>query len=281
MASARLARRMALYLFLSFFAVFMVYPLIWMLAASFKSNTEVFSSVRMLPESWNGFDAYVKGWKGFGKFTYATFFANSFLLVFPTVLLTVVSSAATAFAFARFDFRLKKLLFSVVIASLLLPHEVLIVPRYIMFNSFRWLDSYLPFFVPAALATYSFFVFMITQFIRGIPRELDQAAFIDGCGSLRILVLVILPLSKPALLSAAVFQFVWRWNDFFDPLIYISSIAKFPVSLGLRMALDVGETLSWNQNIAMSMLSLLPPIIVYAFAMRHFVEGISTTGLKG
>jgi oligogalacturonide transport system permease protein len=275
------ARRLALYLFLTFMAALMIFPLFWMLASSFKSNTEIFSSTLLLPVEWQGFDSYMNGWKGSGQFTYATFFANSFLLVVPTVFFTVLSSAVAAFGFARFEFRFKKILFTLVIASLLLPHEVLIVPQYIMFNNFNWLNSYMPFYIPAALATYSFFVFMLIQFIRTIPRELDQAACMDGCGSFRILTMIILPLSKPALFSAAVFQFVWRWNDFFNPLLYISSIAKYPVALGLRMAIDVGATVNWNQNMAMSILSLLPPVVVFLFAMKYFVEGISTSGLKG
>lgn len=274
-------QRIFLYLFLICIAFIMVFPLIWMLGSSFKSNTEIFSSSSLLPKTWNGFGAYVEGWKGVGRVTYNTFFSNSFMLVIPTVVLTVISSALTAYAFARFKFKFKKLLFAFVIGSILLPTEVLIVPQYIMFNKFKWLDSYLPFFVPAGLATYSFFVFMLLQFIRGIPREIDEAAYIDGCSPSRIFLRIILPLSKPALFSAAVFQFVWRWNDFFNPLIYITSVSKFPVSLGLRMAVDVGEMVNWNQNMAMGILSLIPPIIVYIFALKYFVEGIATSGLKG
>lgn len=273
--------RTILYLFLIVMAVFMIYPLLWMLASSFKVNNEIFSSTRLLPEAWNGFGAYINGWKGTGQFTYTTFFTNSFLLVIPTVLFTVLSSAVTAYGFARFRFRYKKLLFSLVIASLLLPHEVLIVPQYIMFNNFKWLNTYLPFIIPAALGTYSFFIFMLLQFIRGIPRELDESAYIDGCSSFMIFCRIILPLCKPALFSAAVFQFVWRWNDFFNPLIFITSVSKFTVSLGLRMAIDVGETVYWNQNMALSMLSILPPVIVYIAALKYFVEGIATSGIKG
>lgn len=270
-----------LYIFLIGIAFVMIYPLLWMTASSFKENTEIFTSTKLLPEKWNGFNAYINGWQGSGQFTYTTFFKNSFMLVVPTVVFTVISSAITAFGFARFKFRYKKLLFAMVIASLLLPHEVLIVPQYIMFNNFNWLNTYLPFIVPAALATYSFFIFMMLQFIRGIPREIDEAAYIDGCSSWRIFWQIILPLCKPALYSAAVFQFVWRWNDFFNPLLYITSVSKFPVSLGLRMAIDVGEMVNWNNNMAMAMLSLVPPILVYVFSLRYFVEGISTSGLKG
>jgi oligogalacturonide transport system permease protein len=158
----------------------MIYPLLWLLASCFKPNTEIFISTGLLPIEWNGFQSFLDGWRGTGQYTYGKFFANSFLLVIPTVLFTMMSSVFTAYGFARFHFPYKKLLFSLVIVTLLLPNEMLIVPRYIMFNQFNWINSYKPFYIPAALGTYSFFVFMMLQFIRGIPRALDEAAYIDG-----------------------------------------------------------------------------------------------------
>lgn len=268
------------YLFLSVLGFIMIYPLLWMISASFKTNNEIFSSIGLIPKKimWNG---YRDGWEGSGQYSFSLYFSNTFRLVIPTVVLTVISSLLVAYGFARFQFRGKKVLFGLVIASLMLPNEVVIIPRYMVFNSLGWLNTYLPFIIPAAFATYSFFIFMLVQYIRSIPRELDESARIDGCGSFRILMEIILPLTKAAIISVIVFQFMWRWNDFLNALIYISSVRKYPVSLALRMSLDVTDTITWNQTMAMSVLSMLPPVIVFFLAQKYFVEGISTTGIKG
>jgi oligogalacturonide transport system permease protein len=166
------------------------------------------------------------------------------------------------------------------LSTLMLPNAVIIIPRYILFNSLDWLDSYLPFIIPAIFATNSFFIFMLVQFLRGIPKELDESAVIDGCNSFMILARILLPLSKPALFSAAIFQFIWTWNDFFNVLIYVNSIKKYTVSLGLRMALDIQAAVNWNQVMAMSVVAIVPPVLVFFFSQKHFVEGIATTGIK-
>ncbi|PKL27074.1 MAG: sugar ABC transporter permease [Spirochaetae bacterium HGW-Spirochaetae-2] len=268
------------YIFLAIIGILMVYPLLWMISASFKTNNEIFSSIGLLPKEimWNG---YADGWRGSGQYSFSLYFSNTFMLVVPTVVFTVISSLLVAYGFARFRFRGKKVLFALVIASLMLPNEVVIIPRYMVFNSLGWLNTYLPFIIPAAFATYSFFIFMLVQYVRSIPRELDESARIDGCNSFRILYEIILPLTKPAIISVIIFQFVWRWNDFLNALIYISSVRKYPVSLALRMSLDVTDTISWNQTMAMSVLSMLPPVLLFFMAQKYFVEGISTTGLKG
>lgn len=273
-------RKTISYLFLTIIGILMVYPLLWMVSASFKTNNEIFSSIRLLPKEimWNG---YADGWRGSGQYSFSLYFSNTFMLVVPTVVFTVISSLLVAYGFARFRFRGKKVLFALVIASLMLPNEVVIIPRYMVFNSLGWLNTYLPFIIPAAFATYSFFIFMLVQYVRSIPRELDESARIDGCNSFRILYEIILPLTKPAIISVIIFQFVWRWNDFLNALIYISSVRKYPVSLALRMSLDVTDTISWNQTMAMSVLSMLPPVLLFFMAQKYFVEGISTTGLKG
>lgn len=276
----RALKQASTYLFLIVFGIFMIYPLLWVLGSSFKPNAEIFSNVGIIPSTFV-FDSYVKGWYGTGQYTFATFLLNTFKLVVPTVLFTILSSSIVAYGFARFHFPWKSILFALVIATLLLPDEVIIVPRYIMFNSFGWLNSYWPIIIPAIFATYSFFVFMMLQFIRGIPRELDESAKIDGCNSFMIMWKIILPLCKPAIISVAIFQFIWRWNDFLNVLIYINSVSKYPISLALRMSLDVTGTVEWNQLMAMTILCILPPTIIFFLAQRHFVEGIATTGIKG
>lgn len=277
----RKVMRVLCYAFLILVAFVMLYPLMWMVGCSFKSNNEIFTSISLFPRESTGWQAFTDGWKGNGQYTYTTFFYNTLVMVIPTVLLTLLSTLITSFAFARFRFKGKKILFSLVIGTLLLPNEVLIVPRYILFNRFGWLNSYLPFYIPAALATYSFFIFMLVQFIRSIPFELDEAAYIDGCNSFWTLLHVILPLSKPALFSIVIFQFVWRWNDFFNPLLFVNSVSKYPVSIALRMSIEAGETVTWNKNMAMSVVCMLPPVIIYVAAQKYFVEGVTTSGLKG
>ena len=268
------------YLMLSIIGIVMVYPLLWLVSASFKTNKEIFSSLSLIPTEilWDG---YSKGWQSSGQYTFSTYFSNTFVMVLPTVALTVISSLPVAYGFARFRFKGKGILFTLVIASLMLPAEVIIIPRYMLFNKLGWLNTYLPFLVPAAFATYSFFIFMLVQFIRGIPRELDDAARIDGCGPWGTLVNIITPLGKPALVSCIIFQFVWRWNDFLNPLIYISSVKKYPLSLALRMALDVTDTISWNRIMAMSVLAMVPPVALFFLCQKYFVEGVANTGLKG
>jgi oligogalacturonide transport system permease protein len=186
-----------------------------------------------------------------------------------------------SYGFARFHFPLKKLCFALIISTLLLPQQVILIPRYLLFSRLGWLDSYKPFIIPAAFATNSFFIYMLIQFIRGIPRELDESALIDGCNSFTIFSRIILPLSKSAIFSVIIFQFVWKWNDFFDPLIYINSPKRYPVSLALRSSLDLTQTIAWNQLMAMSVIAMVPPVLVYIAAQKYFVEGIATTGLKG
>lgn len=268
------------YLFLTVFGIIFIYPLIWLVFASFKPNKEVFSTIGLIPSKfeWN---AYVDGWVGIGQNSFSTFFINSFILVIPVVLFTVISSTVVAYGFARFKFPFKKFLFAMMLATLMLPDAVIMIPRYLLFRNFGWLDTYLPFYIPAVLAVNAFFIFLLVQFFRGIPKELDEAAIMDGCNSFTILTRIFVPLSKSALFSAGIFQFIWTWNEFFNSLIYINSASKYTVALGLRMVLDNEGAVNWNEVMAMSVVTILPCIIVFFFAQKYFVDGISTSGLKG
>lgn len=260
--------------------IVMLYPLIWMLFSAFKTNAEIFGSTALLPAEpvW---DSFIKGWKGTGKVTYTQFYINTFKLVIPTVLFTVFSCSFVAYGFARFRFRGKKILFMLMISTLMLPNSVLIIPRYILYNKLGWLNSYLPFTIPALFACYPFFIYMMVQFFRGLPIALDEAASIDGCNTFQVYWTILLPLTKPALFSAAIFQFIWTWNDFFNSLIYINSVRKFPIVLALRMSLDATAAANWNQVLAMSVLSLLPGTILFFSAQKFFVEGVSAGSVKG
>jgi len=280
MKKKKILGKAVLYLTLILLGLILVFPLVYMFFGTFKSNQEIFGSLKILPESFN-LEGYQNGWKGSGQIGFGTYLCNSFRLVVPVVMLAILSSVLTAYGFVRFEFPGKKVLFVVMLALMMLPGSVLLIPRYLLFVKLDWIDDYKVFWVPAALGTSSFFVYMFIQFFRGIPRELDEAARIDGCSSFRILLLILVPLSKPAVISAAIFQFIWTWNDFFQQYIYISSVSKYTVSLGLRMALDTTTAIVWKNILAMSVIAILPCVIIYFCLQKYFVEGIATSGLKG
>ncbi|OYQ31362.1 sugar ABC transporter permease [Niveispirillum lacus] len=258
----------------------MLYPLFWMVAASFKPNHEIFGSVNLWPKDPT-LDGVVKGWRTGTEYSFATYLLNSFMFIIPKVVLTVVSSVLVAYGFARFRMPGKQLWFALMVATILLPKSVLLIPQYLMFRELGWLDTYLPLYIPCAFATDGFFVFMVVQFLRGIPPDMEEAAVIDGCNSLQVLWHVVVPVIMPAIISIALFQFMWSLNDFLYPLIYLSSVGKYPVALALKMAIDVTEATAWNQVLAMSTIALLPSLIVFFLAQRYFVEGITSGSVKG
>lgn len=268
------------YVVLTIVGLILIFPLIYMFFGSLKSNQEIFGTLNLLPKSFE-LDGYREGWEGSGQISFGRYLWNSGILVFPTVVLTIVSSVLTAYGFSRFNFPGKKIMFFLMLALMMLPGSVLLIPRYLLFVKLNWIDNYKVFWIPAALGTSSFFVYMFIQFFRGVPTELDEAARIDGCSSFRILISILMPLSKPAIISAAIFQFIWTWNDFFQQYIYISSVSKYTVSLGLRMALDATTAIVWKNILAMSVVAVLPCVIVFFCLQKYFVEGIATSGLKG
>jgi oligogalacturonide transport system permease protein len=186
-----------------------------------------------------------------------------------------------AYAFARFEFWGKKLLFSIMVGTMMLPLIILRLPQYLMFKELGWLDSYVPLILPSAFATDTFFVFLLVQFLRGIPRDMEEAAQIDGCNALQMLWHIIVPLLKPAIISVIVFQFIWTMNDFMGPLIYLSTVEKYPVSLALKMSIGATEEVEWASMIAISVVALVPSLLVFFMAQRHFIEGASSSGVKG
>ena len=192
-----------------------------------------------------------------------------------TVFLTLV-----AYGFARFNLPHKKLLFTLLLAMMMLPNTVVIIPRYLLYNKFGWVDSYMPFYAPAILCCNSFFPYMIIQFLRGIPRDLDESAYIDGCSSWTTLWKIILPLMKPALFSAGLFQFLWTYNDYFNSLIFINSVKRYPISLAVRLSLDSESVVQWGKVMAMAFVAVVPLMILFFAAQKYFVEGIATSGMK-
>jgi len=259
----------------------MIYPLIWMLMSSFKPSNIIFHSPGLLPETWV-FTNYLTGWQGIGgRWTFTNFFGNSFFYAGTATLGAVLSSSLIAYSFSRGKYPGRKILFSIMIGTLLLPGQVLMVPTYLWFHRLGWVGSYLPLIVPAFFGG-AFFIFLITNFMNAIPKELDEAAKIDGCSFYGIYVRIIMPLSVPALITTALFSFIWRWDDFLGPLLYIAgNTERFPVSLALRVFADATTEIDWGAFFAMSTLSLAPAVLIFIFFQRYLVEGISTSGLKG
>jgi oligogalacturonide transport system permease protein len=270
------------YTILILFAFIMLYPILWLAGSTFKTNAEIWTEIKFWPNKID-FKAYIDGWQTKTGYTFTTYFANTFKIVIPKVLFTAVSCTITAYGFARFNFRFKKVMFAALISTLFLPQVVLRIPMYIAWNNVGVRDSITPLVLPSLFAWDAFFVFMIIQFFRGIPRELDEAATVDGCGSFRILISILLPVLKPTIISASLLQFMWTMNDFMGPLIYISSVEKYPVAIALRMAIDNtgGTDFNWNQVLAMSLISIVPSVVVFFSAQRYFIDGIATSGLKG
>lgn len=272
--------RLLLHIFIISIGLLMLYPLIWMVLSSFKENTEIFKGTSFWPENFT-LNNYIQGWTGLSGITFGKFFINSFFIVSVAIIGNVLSCSMAAYAFARLDFTFKKVLFAVMLVTLMLPFHVTVIPQYIMFNKLEWINTYLPLTLPKFLATEGFFIFLMVQFMRSIPRELEEAAKMDGCGPIRMYWFLILPLSLPALITTMIFTFIWTWNDFFTQLLYLSDISLYTVAVGLRMFVDsMGES-SWGALFAMSTLSLVPLFAIFIFFQKYLIEGITTGGVKG
>ena len=263
------------------FGIIMIYPLIWMVMSSFKETNTIFSTAgSLIPEKFT-LENYINGWKGFAKISFGVFFKNSLFISIIATIGTVISSALVAYGFARCEFRGKKILFSAMLISMMLPAQVLMIPQYLWYQKLGWVGSYLPLIVPYFFAIQGFFVYLMINFIDGIPRELDEAAKIDGCSYYSIFTRIILPLISPALITAGIFSFMWRWDDFLSALLYVNKSAKYPVSLALKLFCDPGSSSDYGAMFAMAFLSVLPAVIMFIFFQKYLVEGIATSGLKG
>ena len=259
----------------------MVYPLIWMVMSSFKETNTIFTTAGSLIPKQFTLENYINGWKGFAKITFVTFFKNSLLISVLATFGTIISSAVVAYGFARFKFRGRGLLFAAMLLSMMLPAQVLMIPQYLWYQKLGWVGSYLPLIVPYFFATQGFFVYLMSNFISGIPVELDEAAKIDGCSYWGIFVKVIAPLIKPAVVTGCIFSFMWRWDDFLSALLYINKTSMYPVSLALKLFCDPGSSSDYGAMFAMATLSILPSVLIFIFFQKYLVEGISTSGLKG
>lgn len=266
--------------FIILFGLLMVYPLLWMLSASFKTDSEIFQGLNFLPQKPT-FQNYVFGWRGVSGYSFGRFFLNSIFIAAMGIVGNVISCSMAAYAFAKLEFRLKKPLFAIMMLTLMLPFHVKLIPQYIVFNKIGWVNTYLPLILPKFFAVEGFFIFLLVQFMRTMSNELLEAPLIDGCGTFRIYFNFVLPLSMPALVTVAIFTFIWTWNDFLSQLIYLSKPATFTVSLALRMFVDATGHSSWGSLFAMSILSLIPLFAIFVGFQRYLIEGITTGSLKG
>jgi multiple sugar transport system permease protein len=267
-------------IFIIILGVGMLYPVLWLIAASFKESNTIFGDPGLIPKAFT-LQNYVSGWKGIGIVGFGTFFKNSFLLSAACVVANVVFCSLTAYAFGRLQFKGRNFWFAVMLLTLMLPSHVTTIPRYIIFRSFGWINTYLPMIVPKLFAQDAFFIFLLVQFIRSLPKELDESARIDGCGKFGIYLKIIMPLTVPALITTVLFTFLWTWDDFFNQLLYLNSPKIYTVPMGLRLFLDASGISSWGSMFAMSVLSLVPCFILFFSLQKYFVQGISTSGIKG
>jgi multiple sugar transport system permease protein len=278
---ARLRSAVRLVLLLVILAV-VLYPLFWMLGTSFKSQTEIVSNTSIWPETITPSN-YPDGLSHFDVY-FGRFFVNSIMVSGITVIGNAVSCLLAAYAFARLRFPLRGFFFAIMIGTLLLPQHVLTIPQFILFKQFGWVGiewPYLPLLVPQFLATEAFFVFLMVQFMRGIPRELDEAAKIDGCSPLGVFRNVILPLSRPALVTTAIFSFIWTWNEFFRQLVFLFDLEDYTVPVAMTLFIDSTGQSAVGPMFAMSVLSLVPIFLFFVAFQRLLIEGINTSGLKG
>lgn len=263
--------------------IIMVYPLLWMISATFKNNNEIFSGIGLIPKNPT-IDGYKNAMKSYGgQINIFKSLLNTYKYVLPKVVFTVISSTVTAYGFGRFKFKGRNFLFAVLISTLFLPQVVLNIPQYVLFNKFNWIDSkyYLALIVPSLVASETYFVFMLVQFMRNISRELEEAAQIDGCNTFQILLKIITPMLKPAMVSAALFQFMWSTNDFMGPLLYVKTPSRYPASIFVKISMDADTGFEWNRVLAVSLISIIPSLIVFFTSQKHFVEGISAGSVKG
>jgi len=258
----------------------MIYPVLWLVGSSLKPTNMIFSEIWFIPSKFD-FSHYVQGIAGVQGTPFMRFIVNSIVLSLLAVFGNLISCTMAAYAFGRLNFRNKTIAFALMLMSVMLPVHVVLIPRYIVFNKLGLIGSILPLVLPKFLATDGFFIFLILQFIRGIPTSLDEAATIDGYSVKTVFWNIILPLTTPALISTAIFTFLWTWDDFLSQMVYLNKPVNFTVQLGLRLFLDSSSKSDWGATFAMSVLSLIPSLIVFGSLQKYFVQGIAASGIKG
>ncbi|MEU4770115.1 carbohydrate ABC transporter permease [Actinosynnema sp. NPDC023794] len=274
----RRARTLLKHFLLALCALTMLYPVLWMVVSSLRPKSEIFRTPGLVLTDLR-VENYVNGWNAYAE-PFGHYMINSVIVVIGAILGNLVACSMAAYAFARLEFRAKRVWFAVMLITIMLPIHVIIVPQYVLFSELDWVNTFLPLIVPKFLATDAFFIFLMVQFIRGIPRELDEAARIDGAGHARIFLDIILPLMVPALATTAIFTFIWTWNDFYSQLIYLTDPDMYTTPLALRAFVDQQTETDWGSVFAMSVVSIIPVFLVFLAGQRFLLRGIATTGGK-
>ena len=259
--------------------VVMIYPLFWMTISSLRPEVEIFNSA--LRSGTYTFENYRKGWAGPTGVSFSRYYLNSIIMVTFMILGNLVSCSLTGYALSRLKFTGSKVFFAIMLGTMMLPHHVVLIPRYIIFSRLGWVNTFLPMITPKLLATDGFFIFLMIQFMRTIPRDFDESASIDGCSSYIIFSRIVLPLCKPALITTIIFSFIWGWNDFLTQLLYLSRPDMMTVTLGLRLFVDSTAQSNWGALFAMSVVSLVPVFLIFITCQQYLVEGVMASGIKG
>lgn len=268
------------HLFVILFGIIMIYPVLWMISGSFKDNAEILrGTLHLIPENLKTSN-YSTGWRGFSGITFGTFFKNSLVITAVATFGTVLSSSLVAYALSRLRFRGRKFWFTCMLATMMLPGQVIMIPTFLIWYNLGLNNTFAPLILPYFCGQ-AFFIYQMMQFMAGIPRELDEAATIDGCSKYSIFSHIILPLLKPSIVTTIIIQFYWKWDDYMGPLLYLSKPQSYTASLAIKMFADTASTTDYGAMFAMSTLSLIPVFLIFLFFNRYLVEGIGTSGLKG
>ncbi len=257
-----------------------LYPLLWVITASLKGNTDIITDTSLWPKTIT-WEHFANAFDGLAGIPLWRFFWNSTLIAVLSVIGVVISCSMTAYALGRLRFPGRTAMLGIVIATLLLPGQVMLIPQYLIFSELEVTNTYVPLVIGKFLALESFFVFLYIQFLRGIPRELDQAAKIDGAGHFRIFFSILLPLLRPAVVTSSIFTFIWSWNDFLGPLIYLYDMEKFPLPRLLQSYSNTEGVTNWGGMMAMTLLSLVPVVLFFLVFQKFLIKGIATSGVKG
>ncbi|MEG0565793.1 MAG: carbohydrate ABC transporter permease [Hungatella sp.] len=280
MKTKKTIKMVCYHLFIGGLGLIMLYPVIWMILGAFKDNNQILNhAATLIPKEWH-MENWKNGWNGFVGYSFGTFFKNSLFVSTIATLATMLTSSMVAYSLSRIKFRGRKIWFACMIGTLMLPGQVIMIPQYMIYNKMGLVGTYIPLILPHFFGQ-AFFIYEMMQFISGIPKELDEAAYIDGCSKYNIYRRIILPLLKPALVTTLIIQFYWKWDDFMGPLIYINRPAKWTVSFALKNFADTSGVSDYGAMFAMSTLSLIPVFLIFLCFNRYLVDGMSTSGLKG
>ena len=274
----KLLSRTLTYIVLILAAVICLFPFLWMISTSFKPMSDIYKKPPTLIPEQGTIENFIEGWKGAN---FQMYFKNTAVITLLATVGTVFSSSIVAYGFARFQSRMSKFLFMVLLGTMMLPTQVTLIPQYLLFYKMGMVDTIWPLVIPSWLGGGAFNIFLFIQFFRTLPKELDEAAKIDGANSLQIFTRILLPAVKPVMLAVLVMALVFNWNDFFNPLIYLNSNEKFTIAIGLQFFKGSQGNVQVGQMMAMALFSLLPVLIVFGTCQKYFIQGIKMSGLKG